>query len=120
VVAGQEFPDVCAMGPWIVSKDELADPHTLDISLTIGGEKLQDSNTSRMIFKVPALIEYISGIVPLQAGDVISTGTPAGWAWAVIPALAEAGRGDGNCDPAHRRVAEQTRCGNLSSPQEGS
>jgi 2-keto-4-pentenoate hydratase/2-oxohepta-3-ene-1,7-dioic acid hydratase in catechol pathway len=66
------------MGPWIVSKDELADPHTLDISLTIGGEKLQDSNTSRMIFKVPALIEYISGIVPLQAGDVISTGTPAG------------------------------------------
>ena len=75
---GKSFPTFAPMGPWIVSKDELADPHTLDISLTIGGEKLQDSNTSLMIFKVPELIEYISGIVPLQAGDVISTGTPAG------------------------------------------
>ena len=75
---GKSFPTFAPMGPWIVSKDELADPHTLDISLTIGGEKLQNSNTSLMIFKIPALIEYISGIVPLQAGDVISTGTPAG------------------------------------------
>ena len=75
---GKSFPTFAPMGPWIVSKDEIADPHTLDISLTIGGEKLQNSNTSLMIFKVPALIEYISGVVPLQAGDVISTGTPAG------------------------------------------
>jgi 2-keto-4-pentenoate hydratase/2-oxohepta-3-ene-1,7-dioic acid hydratase in catechol pathway len=66
------------MGPWIVSKDELGDPHTLDIAITVAGEKLQDSNTSLLIFKVPALIEYISGIVPLEAGDVISTGTPPG------------------------------------------
>jgi 2-keto-4-pentenoate hydratase/2-oxohepta-3-ene-1,7-dioic acid hydratase in catechol pathway len=75
---GKSFPTFAPMGPWIVSKDEIPDPHTLDISLTISGEKLQDSNTSLMIFKIPALIEYISGIVPLQAGDVISTGTPAG------------------------------------------
>jgi 2-keto-4-pentenoate hydratase/2-oxohepta-3-ene-1,7-dioic acid hydratase in catechol pathway len=66
------------MGPWIVSKNEIADPHRLGISLTIGGERLQDSNTSQMIYKVPALIEYLSGIVPLEVGDVISTGTPAG------------------------------------------
>src|ERR1022692_2585402 len=66
------------MGPWVVSKDEVANPHALQISLTIGGEKLQNSNTSLLIFKIPALIEYISGIVPLQVGDVISTGTPAG------------------------------------------
>jgi 2-keto-4-pentenoate hydratase/2-oxohepta-3-ene-1,7-dioic acid hydratase in catechol pathway len=62
----------------VVSKDEIADPHALHIRLTIGGEKLQDSTTSLMIFKIPALIEYISGITPLQVGDVISTGTPAG------------------------------------------
>ena len=75
---GKSFPTFAPMGPWVVSKDEVGDPHVLDISLTIGKEKLQDSNTSMLIFKVPALIEYISGIVPLQVGDVISTGTPAG------------------------------------------
>jgi len=75
---GKSFPTFAPMGPWVVSKDEVADPHTLGITLTIGGERLQDSNTSLLIFKIPALIEYISGIVPLQVGDVISTGTPAG------------------------------------------
>jgi 2-keto-4-pentenoate hydratase/2-oxohepta-3-ene-1,7-dioic acid hydratase in catechol pathway len=75
---GKSFPTFAPMGPWVVSKDEVGDPHVLDISLTIGDEKLQDSNTSMLIFKVPALIEYISGITPLQVGDIISTGTPEG------------------------------------------
>jgi 2-keto-4-pentenoate hydratase/2-oxohepta-3-ene-1,7-dioic acid hydratase in catechol pathway len=75
---GKSFPTFAPMGPWVVSKDEIADPHALAISMTIGGEKLQNSNTKMMIFGVPALIEYISGITPLQVGDVISTGTPAG------------------------------------------
>lgn len=75
---GKSFPTFAPMGPWVVSKDEVPDPHALQISLTIGGEKLQNSNTSLLIFKIPALIEYISGIVPLQVGDIISTGTPAG------------------------------------------
>jgi 2-keto-4-pentenoate hydratase/2-oxohepta-3-ene-1,7-dioic acid hydratase in catechol pathway len=75
---GKSFPTFAPMGPWVVSKDEVPDPHALQISLTIGGEKLQNSNTSLLIFKIPELIEYISGIVPLQVGDVISTGTPAG------------------------------------------
>jgi 2-keto-4-pentenoate hydratase/2-oxohepta-3-ene-1,7-dioic acid hydratase in catechol pathway len=75
---GKSFPTFAPMGPWVVSKDEVPDPHALQISMTIGGEKLQDSNTKMMIFGVPALIEYISGITPLQVGDVISTGTPAG------------------------------------------
>jgi 2-keto-4-pentenoate hydratase/2-oxohepta-3-ene-1,7-dioic acid hydratase in catechol pathway len=75
---GKSFPTFAPMGPWIVSKEEVADPHVLRISLTIGGETLQDSNTKMMIFGVPALIEYIAGITPLQVGDVISTGTPAG------------------------------------------
>jgi 2-keto-4-pentenoate hydratase/2-oxohepta-3-ene-1,7-dioic acid hydratase in catechol pathway len=75
---GKSFPTFAPMGPWVVSKDEIADPHRLGISLTIGGERLQDANTSQMIYKIPALIEYLSGIVPLEVGDVISTGTPAG------------------------------------------
>ena len=75
---GKSFPTFAPMGPWVVSKDEIADPHALGIRLRIGADTLQDSNTSLMIFRIPALIEYISGIVPLQAGDVISTGTPAG------------------------------------------
>ena len=75
---GKSFPTFAPLGPWVVSKDEVPDPHSLGISLTIGPEKLQDSNTSLLIFRIPALIEYISGITPLQVGDVISTGTPAG------------------------------------------
>jgi len=75
---GKSFPTFAPMGPWVVSKDEVADPHALELSMTIDGERLQHSNTNMMIFKIPALIEYISGITPLQVGDVISTGTPAG------------------------------------------
>jgi 2-keto-4-pentenoate hydratase/2-oxohepta-3-ene-1,7-dioic acid hydratase in catechol pathway len=75
---GKSFPTFAPMGPWVVTKHEIADPHALGISLTIGGEKLQGSNTGMLIFKIPALVEYISGITPLQVGDVISTGTPAG------------------------------------------
>jgi 2-keto-4-pentenoate hydratase/2-oxohepta-3-ene-1,7-dioic acid hydratase in catechol pathway len=74
----KSFPTFAPLGPWIVTKDEIADPHALGISLTIDGETLQDSNTKHLIFKVPQLIEYISSLTPLEAGDVISTGTPAG------------------------------------------
>lgn len=75
---GKSFPTFAPLGPWVVSKDEVPDPHSLAISLTIGSEKLQDSNTNKLIFKIPDLIEYISRMTPLQVGDVISTGTPAG------------------------------------------
>jgi 2-keto-4-pentenoate hydratase/2-oxohepta-3-ene-1,7-dioic acid hydratase in catechol pathway len=75
---GKNFPTFGPMGPWIVSKDEIADPHQLDISLSINGETLQSSNTRELIFKVPRLISYISTMMPLVPGDIISTGTPAG------------------------------------------
>lgn len=75
---GKSFPTFTPIGPAIVSADEVGDPHKLNISLTIDGEMLQNSNTSDLIFKVPALIEYISTMTPLEAGDVISTGTPEG------------------------------------------
>jgi 2-keto-4-pentenoate hydratase/2-oxohepta-3-ene-1,7-dioic acid hydratase in catechol pathway len=66
------------MGPWIVTRDEIADPHELDISLEIGGETLQHSNTRELIFKIPELIEYLSTVVTLEPGDVVATGTPPG------------------------------------------
>jgi 2-keto-4-pentenoate hydratase/2-oxohepta-3-ene-1,7-dioic acid hydratase in catechol pathway len=66
------------MGPAITTADEIADPHTLGITLEIGGEKLQNSNTSELLFKIPQLIEYLSSIAPLLPGDVVSTGTPSG------------------------------------------
>jgi len=75
---GKSFPTFTPLGPWIVTKDEVPDPHALDIKLTLSGEVLQDANTRDLIFKVPALIEYLSSIVALEPGDVISTGTPPG------------------------------------------
>lgn len=75
---GKSFPTFSPLGPAIVTADEVPDPHSLDISLTIDGETLQSSNTSDLIFKIPALIAYLSSLTPLEAGDIISTGTPEG------------------------------------------
>jgi 2-keto-4-pentenoate hydratase/2-oxohepta-3-ene-1,7-dioic acid hydratase in catechol pathway len=75
---GKSFPTFTPMGPCVVTADAIRDPHQLEIALSIDGEELQHSNTRDLIFKVPELIEYISSIVPLEPGDVISTGTPQG------------------------------------------
>ena len=75
---GKTFDTFAPMGPCIVTKDEIPDPHALDISLEIGGQVLQKSNTRELIFKIPELIAYISQVVTLEPGDVVSTGTPAG------------------------------------------
>ncbi len=75
---GKTFDTFAPMGPYIVSAEEIADPHALDISLRIGAEVLQHSNTRELIFKIPELVEYISSVVTLEPGDVVATGTPAG------------------------------------------
>ena len=75
---GKSFPTFTPLGPWIVSKDEVGDPHALDIKLTLSGEVLQNANTRDLIFRIPALIAYLSNIVALEPGDIISTGTPPG------------------------------------------
>jgi 2-keto-4-pentenoate hydratase/2-oxohepta-3-ene-1,7-dioic acid hydratase in catechol pathway len=75
---GKSFDTFAPIGPHIVTADEVPDPHVLDISLSIGGETLQHSNTRELIFGVPDLIEYISRMLTLEPGDIISTGTPAG------------------------------------------
>lgn len=65
-------------GPVIVTADEIPDPHTLDLSLTVNGVTKQSSNTRHMLFKIPALIADISKGMALEPGDIIATGTPDG------------------------------------------
>lgn len=75
---GKSFPTFCPIGPWIVTADELKDPHSLDVRLTIDGEIMQQANTRDFIFDIPAVLGYISAVVPLEPGDIVSTGTPQG------------------------------------------
>ena len=75
---GKTFDTFAPMGPAIVTADEIPDPHALDIQMIITGEVLQNSNTSQLIFRIPELIEYLSGVFTLEPGDVVSTGTPSG------------------------------------------
>jgi 2,4-didehydro-3-deoxy-L-rhamnonate hydrolase len=74
----KSFPTFGPTGPWLVTPDECANPDDLRLTCAINGETMQDSRTSQLIFDVPALIESISGMVPLLPGDLIFTGTPAG------------------------------------------
>ena len=66
------------IGPWLVTRDEIANPHELHMWLEVDGKRFQDGNTNTMIFDVPTIISYLSQLMSLQAGDVISTGTPPG------------------------------------------
>ena len=77
-IIGKTFDTFCPMGPYIVTKDEIADPHNLDIKITVSGEVLQHSNTKHLIFNIPALLAHLSSVMTLEPGDIISTGTPAG------------------------------------------
>ena len=81
----KSFDTFAPMGPWIVTRDEIADPHALDLTLEIGGQVLQHSNTRELVFGVLALIEYISSVVTLEPGDIVATGTPAGVGFARKP-----------------------------------
>lgn len=79
--AGKSFDTFAPLGPTIVTRDEIPDPHTLDIRTIVSGEDMQHSNTRHLIFNVNYLIDYLSHIFPLEPGDVISTGTPSGVGW---------------------------------------
>jgi 2-keto-4-pentenoate hydratase/2-oxohepta-3-ene-1,7-dioic acid hydratase in catechol pathway len=70
------------MGPYLVTADEVGDPHKLDIALKVNGKVRQQANTEQMIFAVPEVVSFISHLVTLEPGDVIATGTPAGVAMA--------------------------------------
>ena len=77
-VRGKSLDTFCPLGPWIVTSDEIPDPHSLEIKCSLNGKAMQDSNTGRMIFKVPQLISFLSKNFTLIPGDVILTGTPHG------------------------------------------
>ena len=70
------------MGPYLVTADEVGDPHSLDIWLKVNGEMRQEANTNQMIFGVTHIVSFLSHLVTLEAGDVIATGTPSGVAMA--------------------------------------
>jgi acylpyruvate hydrolase len=75
---GKSFDTFGPLGPALVTKDEVSDPHALGIRLWIGDELLQDSNTSNMIFRIASLVAHLSSAMTLQPGDIVATGTPAG------------------------------------------
>ncbi|MGH2685976.1 MAG: fumarylacetoacetate hydrolase family protein [Actinomycetota bacterium] len=75
---GKSFPAFGPIGPAVVSLDELADPNDLALSCDVSGERRQETRTSDLIFSVPELVAYLSGICELRPGDLVFTGTPAG------------------------------------------
>ncbi|KAB7894743.1 ureidoglycolate lyase [Rouxiella sp. S1S-2] len=85
-------------GPWLVTADEIADPHHLSMWLEVDGKRYQNGNTDTMVFKVPQIISYLSRFMSLQAGDIISTGTPPGV-------------GMGQKPPVYLRAGQEIRLG---------
>ena len=75
---GKGFDTFGPVGPFLVTADELGDPQSLDMWLDVNGERMQTGNTKTMIFGVAALVSYISRIMTLLPGDIITTGTPPG------------------------------------------
>jgi 2-keto-4-pentenoate hydratase/2-oxohepta-3-ene-1,7-dioic acid hydratase in catechol pathway len=82
---GKSLDDCCPLGPWIVSRDEIEDPQTLEIVFRLNGIEKQRGRTADMIFHVPAIVAELSKGMTLLPGDVIATGTPAGVGFARTP-----------------------------------
>ena len=77
-LAGKTFAESGSLGPWLVTTDEIPDPSKLTLQTRLNGKVVQNTTTDLLITPVPELIAYISTICPLEAGDVIVTGTPGG------------------------------------------
>jgi acylpyruvate hydrolase len=105
---GKAWASSTPLGPYLVTPDEVGDPHALDISLELNGERMQTSNTSRFIFDIPTLIAAISEFVPLTPGDVVLTGTPEGVGYRREPKVL---LNDGD-----RVVVEIEKVGRLENP----
>lgn len=75
---GKSFDTHGPIGPWIVTADEIADPHNLDLRCFVNGEQVQSNNTANMVYNVFEQIEYLSTAFTLESGDLIATGTPEG------------------------------------------
>jgi 2-keto-4-pentenoate hydratase/2-oxohepta-3-ene-1,7-dioic acid hydratase in catechol pathway len=83
---GKSFDTHGPMGPWLVTADEVGDPHALALRTWVNGELRQDSATSDLIFDIPTLVAFLRETCTLQAGDLILTGTPSGVGMALDPA----------------------------------
>jgi acylpyruvate hydrolase len=105
---GKNWATSTPLGPFLVTPDEVGDPHALDITLELNGEQLQASNTSRFIFDIPTLVATISEFIPLAPGDVVLTGTPSGVGYRRDPKVLLR---DGD-----RMVIEIERVGRLETP----
>jgi 2-keto-4-pentenoate hydratase/2-oxohepta-3-ene-1,7-dioic acid hydratase in catechol pathway len=84
---GKNFDGFCPLGPWIVTPDDLADPHALAITARVNGTTVQDSSTKEMIFTVGEVVSYLSRYMTLNPGDIIATGTPHGVGMGRTPQL---------------------------------
>jgi 2-keto-4-pentenoate hydratase/2-oxohepta-3-ene-1,7-dioic acid hydratase in catechol pathway len=82
---GKSLDTSCPLGPCIVDRDEIGDPRTLELSLTVNGERRQHARVAQMIFDIPAIIASLSAGLTLEPGDIIATGTPAGVGFAMNP-----------------------------------
>jgi len=77
-VRGKSCDTFCPTGPWLTTADDVPDPHALAIRMRVNGNTVQNSNTSNLIFRIQALIQFISSAITLDPGDIIATGTPDG------------------------------------------
>ena len=82
---GKSFNTTGPIGPWIVTDDEVADPHALDIRMLVNGQVRQQSRTDRMIHNIYEQIAYLTTVMTLEPGDVLATGTPSGVGAAMSP-----------------------------------
>lgn len=96
---GKGFDTFGPIGPWFVTKDEVTDPHNLDLWLDVDGVRMQTGNTKTMIFNIPQIIAYVSRLITLHPGDIISTGTPPGGGIAQMP------------DPIFLKIGQTVHCG---------
>lgn len=91
---GKSFDTFAPVGPYIVTKDEISDPHNLAMWLEVNGKRMQTGNTNTMIFGVQKLVSYLSYFVTLMPGDIVSTGTPPGVGMGMKPAPVFLKQGD--------------------------
>jgi 2,4-didehydro-3-deoxy-L-rhamnonate hydrolase len=111
------------IGPWLVTVDEISDPHNLNLWLEVDGKRYQNGSTKTMIFKVPHLVSYLSQFMTLYPGDVISTGTPPGVGLGQKPPVYlcagnEMRLGIDGLGEQRQRVVSSDRTVELSSSQE--
>ena len=75
---GKSADTFAPLGPFLVTPDEISDPHNLRVTQRVNGQLLQDDTTQQMLFKIPFLIAFFSAAITLEPGDIIATGTPSG------------------------------------------